>query len=124
MISFGNVNHYGIFCKKTVINKNTRFGPFPGKQLKPNELKSNRNKNNMWEIFNDGKLSHLVDANVLDNGGLPHVPNQWMMFVNCARFAQEQNLIAIQCDGEIYYESCKDIVQVKLIKYIYKSTIK
>lgn len=35
-----------------------------------------------------------------------------MVYVNCARFAQEQNLIAVQCDGEIYYEVCKDIAQV------------
>jgi hypothetical protein len=79
----------------------------------------------MWEIFNDGKLSHLVDANVLgNNDGSPHTPNQWMMFVNCARFAQEQNLIAIQCDGEIYYEACKDIVQVTKIKYNVKRVFK
>ena len=33
----------------------------------------------------------------------------WMSFVNCARYAQEQNLIAIQVDGDIFYEACKDI---------------
>ena len=34
-----------------------------------------------------------------------------MVYVNCARFAQEQNLIAVQADGEIFYEVCKDIAQ-------------
>lgn len=34
-----------------------------------------------------------------------------MAYVNCARYAQEQNLIAIQTDGEIFYEACKDIPQ-------------
>ena len=34
-----------------------------------------------------------------------------MAYVNCARYAQEQNLIAVQVDGEIYYEACKDIAQ-------------
>lgn len=32
-----------------------------------------------------------------------------MSFVNCARYAQEQNLVAIQVDGDIFYETCKDI---------------
>lgn len=32
-----------------------------------------------------------------------------MAYMNCARYAQEQNLIAIQTDGRIYYEACKDI---------------
>lgn len=34
-----------------------------------------------------------------------------MTYVNCARYAQEQNLIAIQVDREINYEACKDIPQ-------------
>ena len=34
-----------------------------------------------------------------------------MIYVNCARFAQEQNLIAVQLEGEIFYEVCKDIAQ-------------
>lgn len=32
-----------------------------------------------------------------------------MSFVNCARYAQEQNMIAVQIEGDIYYEVCKDI---------------
>ncbi len=90
----------------------------------------------MWEIFNDGRLSHFIDgrhntssgqnqpnqkstqispsssygsnnSNSNNNGGA----NQWMIYVNCARFAQEQNMIAVQLDGEIFYEVCKDIAQ-------------
>ena len=40
-----------------------------------------------------------------------------MSYVNCARFAKEQNLVAIQVEEEIYYEVCKDISQVS--KHIY-----
>lgn len=40
-----------------------------------------------------------------------------MIYVNCARFAQEQNLIAVQSEGEIYYEVCKDIAQVSYLKF-------
>ena len=34
-----------------------------------------------------------------------------MAYVNCARFAQEQNLVALQLEGDIYYEACKDIAR-------------
>lgn len=153
--------HFGVFCKKTVITKSTRFGPYPGKPINPSDAAATTaataakssssslsagdlDNNHMWEIFNDGRLSHFVDgkspsltatniinskATTSNNSNLnssssssssstavaaatsPYA-NQWMIYVNCARFAQEQNLIAVQCDGEIYYEVCKDIAQV------------
>lgn len=34
-----------------------------------------------------------------------------MSYVNCARFPGEQNLVAVQCQGQIFYESCKEISQ-------------
>lgn len=34
-----------------------------------------------------------------------------MSYVNCARFPKEQNLVAVQCQGQIFYESCKEIHQ-------------
>lgn len=137
--------HYGVFCKKTVIAKSTKFGPYPGKTINPTELKSTDDNHHMWEIFNDGRLSHYIDGsrlscssssissssssssssskvspNLLNSTSSSSssmsssntVNNQWMIYVNCARFAQEQNLIAVQSDGEIYYEVCKDIAQV------------
>jgi hypothetical protein len=135
--------HYGVFCKKTVIAKSTRFGPFPGKSVYPNELKNTNNEdnNNLWEIFNDGRLSHFVAATNANKSSLNSTSsssttspscssssssssssnnhNQWMIYVNCARFAQEQNLIAVQSEGEIYYEVCKDIAQVSYLIKIY-----
>ena len=30
----------------------------------------------------------------------------WMRFVNCARDSKEQNLVAVQFRGEIYYKTC------------------
>jgi len=32
-----------------------------------------------------------------------------MAYVNCARHSLEQNLVAIQTDGHIYYEACCDL---------------
>ncbi|KAK2193481.1 hypothetical protein NP493_12g06002 [Ridgeia piscesae] len=48
-------------------------------------------------------MTHFVDGR--GNSG------NWMAFVNCARYAQEQNLIAVQTDDLIYYETCKDITR-------------
>ena len=171
--------HYGVFCKRAVIGKNTRYGPFPGKCVdaaeiinqqqqqqqqrrgsgsqqqqqqqqqsssKSDEVGSNQH---LWEIFNDGRLNHFIDARSLATATTPpstssssqhqqkhqqqqqqthkgntssnsssssssssdhnNGHNQWMIYVNCARYAQEQNMIAVQVDGAIYYEVCKDI---------------
>ncbi|KAK6469751.1 putative histone-lysine N-methyltransferase PRDM7 [Huso huso] len=35
--------------------------------------------------------------------------SNWMRYVNCARNEEEQNLVAFQYKGEIYYRSCKPI---------------
>jgi len=32
-----------------------------------------------------------------------------MAYVNCARHSLEQNLVAIQTDGQIYYETCCEL---------------
>lgn len=34
-----------------------------------------------------------------------------MTYVNCARFPMEQNLVVVQFQGKIFYESCKEIYQ-------------
>lgn len=130
------LTHHGVFCKKTVITKGTRFGPFPGKPVLPADIKSTEDNNHMWEIFNDGRLSHFIDGRS-QSGSSPSAgqkstlspvsssasssastgnnntnsTNQWMIYVNCARFAQEQNMIAVQLEGDIFYEVCKDIAQ-------------
>ena len=33
----------------------------------------------------------------------------WMRFINCSRYEKEQNLIAFQYYGEIYYRTYKDV---------------
>ncbi|XP_060075441.1 PR domain zinc finger protein 14-like, partial [Ylistrum balloti] len=101
--TFAGGIHYGVFCTKTIIARGTKFGPFKGRTVNMSEIKTNDDNSYMWEIFQEGKLSHFVDG----RGST----GNWMSFVNCARYAQEQNLIAIQIEGEIYYEVCKDIPQ-------------
>ncbi|XP_064620585.1 PR domain zinc finger protein 14-like [Lineus longissimus] len=99
--SCAGATHYGVFCEMTVIARGTRFGPFSGKVVHTSEIKTNDDNSFMWEVFKDGRLSHFIDG----RGST----GNWMAYVNCARYAQEQNLIAIQTEGQIYYEACKDL---------------
>ncbi|XP_077608622.1 PR domain zinc finger protein 14 [Crocuta crocuta] len=97
---FGEVRHFGVFCS-SLVAKGVRFGPFQGKVVNASEVKTYGDNSLMWEIFEDGHLSHFIDG----KGGA----GNWMSYVNCARFPKEQNLVAVQCQGQIFYESCKDI---------------
>ncbi|XP_076866815.1 PR domain zinc finger protein 14 [Brachyhypopomus gauderio] len=99
--SCGSVSHYGVFAGKSTIPKGTRFGPFRGKLVNTSEIKTYDDNTLMWEIFENGRLSHFVDG----RGAC----GNWMAVVKCARFPEEQNLIAVQCDGHIYYETCKEV---------------
>ncbi|XP_077100166.1 PR domain zinc finger protein 14 [Siphateles boraxobius] len=97
----GSLSHYGVFAEKSTIPKGTRFGPFQGKLVNTSEIKTYDDNTLMWEIFENGRLSHFVDGR--------GAPGNWMSLVKCARFPEEQNLTAVQCEGQIYYEACKEI---------------
>nr|XP_008106773.1 PREDICTED: PR domain zinc finger protein 14 [Anolis carolinensis] len=90
----------GVFCTQT-LPKGLRFGPFQGKIVNTSEIKTYDDNSLMWEIFEDGRLSHFIDGK--------GASGNWMALVNCARFPEEQNLVAVQCQSKIYYESCKTI---------------
>ncbi|XP_045416433.1 PR domain zinc finger protein 14 [Lemur catta] len=99
---FGEVPHFGVFCS-SFIAKGMRFGPFQGKVVNASEVKTYGDNSLMWEIFEDDHLSHFIDG----KGST----RNWMSYVNCARFPKEQNLVAVQCQGHIFYESYKEIHQ-------------
>ncbi|XP_075070526.1 PR domain zinc finger protein 14 [Mixophyes fleayi] len=98
---YADVPKSGVFSTN-IITKGAKFGPFQGKVVNTSEIKTYDDNSLMWEIFEDGRLSHFID------GKGPS--GNWMALVNCARFPEEQNLIAVQCEGEIYYETCKEIL--------------
>ena len=50
----------------------------------------------------DGKFSHFLD-------GQNESRSNWMRFVNCSRCEDEQNLVAFQFRGKIYYRTYKSI---------------
>lgn len=125
---WANLSHRGVFADGRSVSKGTRFGPFQGKLVNTSEIKTYDDNTLMWEVrlrhllctpgstsspskpacallcwqvFENGKLSHFVDG----RGG----SGNWMSLVKCARFPDEQNLVAVQADGQIFYEACKDI---------------
>ncbi|XP_029385382.1 PR domain zinc finger protein 14 [Echeneis naucrates] len=99
--AWGNVSHCGVFTDQSSVSKGTRFGPFQGKLVNTSEMKTYDDNTLMWEVFENGRLSHFVDG----RGG----SGNWMSLVKCARFPEEQNLIAVQVQGQIFYEACKEI---------------
>ncbi|KAM3860718.1 LOW QUALITY PROTEIN: PR domain zinc finger protein 14 [Diretmus argenteus] len=99
--TWGTVSHCGVFTDKSGVAKGQRFGPFQGKLVNTSEIKTYDDNTLMWEVFENGRLSHFVDG----RGG----SGNWMSLVKCARFPEEQNLIAVQVQGQIFYEACKEI---------------
>ena len=58
--------------------------------------------NQSFQIVKDGKVLYYVN-------GADVQESNWMRFVNCSRVEEEQNLIAYQYRGEIFYRAYKDI---------------
>eukprot|EP00057_Strongylocentrotus_purpuratus_P029706 XP_011684180.1 PREDICTED: zinc finger protein 585A [Strongylocentrotus purpuratus] len=88
----------GVWAEKH-IPKGVRFGPYAG------EIVSNDAgywSGFAWEICVQGKVIHCIDGKNERKGN-------WLRFVNCARNLSEQNLVAFQHLGEIYYHTCKAI---------------
>ncbi|XP_027029129.2 PR domain zinc finger protein 14 [Tachysurus fulvidraco] len=99
--SCAGLPHCGVFAARNSIPKGTRFGPYRGKAVNTSEIKTHNDNTLMWEIFEKGRLSHFVDG-----GG---ARGSWMSLVQCARFPEEQNVVAVQRAGRIYYETCREI---------------
>ncbi|KGL78017.1 PR domain zinc finger protein 14, partial [Tinamus guttatus] len=105
----GDVSQLGVFCTEPIA-KGVRFGPFRGKVVNTSEIKTYDDNSliadpflaSASQIFEYGRLSHFIDGR--------GAAGNWMSLVNCARFPEEQNLTAIQCQGQIFYESCKEIL--------------
>eukprot|EP00057_Strongylocentrotus_purpuratus_P029171 XP_011683645.1 PREDICTED: zinc finger protein 708-like [Strongylocentrotus purpuratus] len=88
----------GIFATK-FIPKGYRFGPYDGDIV---DLETGYDSGYAWEICTEGKPHHYVDSNSEQTGN-------WMRYINCARNEGEQNLVAFQYLGDIYYRTFKPI---------------
>ncbi|PSN56705.1 PR domain zinc finger protein 4, partial [Blattella germanica] len=77
--------------------KGMRFGPYEGALVEPNNTNGYS-----WQIRRNRRPSHCVDAM---HCGLAN----WMRYVNCARHEEEQNLMAFQYKGQMYYRTVQDL---------------
>ncbi|XP_048586840.1 histone-lysine N-methyltransferase PRDM9-like [Nematostella vectensis] len=91
----------GVFAKSSIA-KRVKFGPYKGRKVKIDDEQMDEDTSYMWEISKDGKFNHFVDGHNEED-------SNWMRFVNCSRCEREQNLVAFQYRGQIYYRSYKDI---------------
>ncbi|XP_026748018.1 zinc finger protein 501-like isoform X2 [Trichoplusia ni] len=68
-----------------------------------------------WQIYDrNNKPSHVIDA--ADSGR-----SNWLRYVNCARHWREQNLLAYQYQGELYYRTIKIIPRFTELMVFYGS---
>ena len=54
------------------------------------------------QITQDGINSHFID-------GCEESSSNWLRFINCARNEEEQNTVAFQYHGQIYYRTFKTV---------------
>ncbi|KAK9871144.1 hypothetical protein WA026_011426 [Henosepilachna vigintioctopunctata] len=86
------IHGLGVFAKVT-LKKGIKMGPYQGITTRVESTLGYS-----WKL-RDG---FLVDAGDEKN-------SNWMRYVNCARHFKEQNLMAFQYKGELYYRTCQDI---------------
>ncbi|KAJ7393848.1 Histone-lysine N-methyltransferase prdm9 [Desmophyllum pertusum] len=91
----------GIFAKER-FESDVVFGPYGGEKIDVADVAPNMDQSYMWDIIENGRVTHVVDAR-------DEKHSNWLRFVNCARNDDEQNLVAFQFRGEIYYRSYKAI---------------
>ncbi|XP_064381799.1 histone-lysine N-methyltransferase PRDM9-like isoform X1 [Halichondria panicea] len=91
----------GVFAKK-LIPRHTRVGPYEGKRLSVEDMDMVDDTSYIWEIRKDKQKAYYIDGRNADD-------SNWLRFVNCARCEDEQNMVAYQHCGEIYYRTFKDV---------------
>ncbi|XP_052786373.1 histone-lysine N-methyltransferase PRDM9-like [Mya arenaria] len=90
----------GVFATREVPAR-TMFGPYGG--VKVLDAEKAHSSGYCWQIYKEGIPSHFVDAK-------DKATSNWMRYVNCANTEDQQNLVAFQYQGGIYYRSFKTII--------------
>ncbi|XP_052214571.1 histone-lysine N-methyltransferase PRDM9-like isoform X1 [Dreissena polymorpha] len=86
----------GVFSKVR-LESGIMFGPYEG-----DIISDNSKSGYCWQIYKEGKESHFVDAQ-------NKATSNWMRYVNCAMTETDQNLVAFQYKGGIYYCTFKPV---------------
>ncbi|XP_043539263.1 histone-lysine N-methyltransferase PRDM9 [Chiloscyllium plagiosum] len=89
----------GVWNEGKAIPKGVHFGPYEG--VTSNE-ESAAVSGYSWVISKGKQDFEYIDAK-------DESKSNWMRFVNCARKEEEQNLVAFQHHGKIYYRTCKRV---------------
>ncbi|KAH3695459.1 uncharacterized protein LOC127861477 isoform X2 [Dreissena polymorpha] len=94
----------GAFSRQ-LIPKGLEFGPFEGRIVHDKDDPS-VNQKYSWEVFDLKTLKylHTVDATNPADGN-------WMRYVCCARYFEEQNIVSTQNKNHVYYKALKDITE-------------
>ncbi|XP_064611648.1 LOW QUALITY PROTEIN: uncharacterized protein LOC135475646 [Liolophura sinensis] len=95
-------NETGAWCTEKLAG-GSKFGPFIGRTLQEGKEKK-VDFRYAWEVYDPDthKLLHIVDATDPQHGN-------WMRYVNCARYLEEQNLVSVQEGSHIFYRAIRDI---------------
>ncbi|XP_061403952.1 histone-lysine N-methyltransferase PRDM7-like, partial [Lethenteron reissneri] len=87
----------GVWSNRKKLPKGVIFGPYQGEVSEENPVSEY-----CWLIYKNKKDREYVDAQ-------DESKSNWMRFVNCARNEQEQNLVAFQHRGQIYYRTFRAV---------------
>ncbi|KAL0809238.1 hypothetical protein ABMA28_011457 [Loxostege sticticalis] len=98
----------GVFATVT-LPSGVRFGPFCGRRTK------HITSQYCWKIQDSNmRFNYAIDASDANS-------SNWMRYVNCARHWHEQNLVAYQYRGQIYYRTIKLIPRFTELMVFYGS---
>ncbi|XP_078287821.1 histone-lysine N-methyltransferase PRDM9-like [Rhinoraja longicauda] len=89
----------GVWNEGKVIPRGIYFGPYEGEVSNEEEAAISGYS---WAISKANNDTEYIDAQ-------DESKSNWMRFVNCARKEGEQNLVAFQHRGNIYYRTCKPV---------------
>ncbi|KAB5565371.1 hypothetical protein PHYPO_G00240560 [Pangasianodon hypophthalmus] len=89
----------GVFNKGETIPIGAHFGPCEGDLVDREEA---MNSGYSWVISKSSQCDEYIDAK-------REMHSNWMRYVNCACNVKEQNLVAFQYRGGIFYRCCQPI---------------
>ncbi|KAF7707781.1 hypothetical protein HF521_018999 [Silurus meridionalis] len=89
----------GVFNNSDTIPVGAHFGPYQGDTVEREEA---MNSPYSWVIHSSEQCEKYIDAT-------PETCSNWMRYVNCARNAEEKNLVVFQHRGGILYRCCRPI---------------
>ncbi|XP_062862383.1 histone-lysine N-methyltransferase PRDM9-like isoform X2 [Trichomycterus rosablanca] len=89
----------GVFNKGETLPVGAHFGPYQGELVFREEAVNSRYS---WVIYRSEQCEEFIDARRETHAN-------WMRYVNCAGNDEENNLVAFQYQGGIFYRCCRPI---------------